>query len=460
MCDSSLSSGQTMPSASHSSRSAMTLTEIVIAMGILGTLMIMATQQTIATRDMDSLAWAQDELALEAIKIRRFVGDDLELSWWCTPGQNSSSATLASTWDEDRAGSAYYPAVVGTGVTGALAMKSRWPSWPGFPTRRNTHPATLENTMPAPGINHRRLATSTGDEDFPISERLKLPSFELLFVKVLTGTYSSDPAKMRNNFMNFGDASPATTERWRQPGLIASADNAKYKVLHSSSYGFDGSGNLFQRNNDDGTPYGIRMESVWIDLANNSPILRPQWETRTEAELYADPGASDSSNGVNTEINGSALRDYIYAVVRPPSSRSESFGRLVRAHRRAIDPATDTEGIEYGQCITDLLDNTTGFFIDTVISDYVARIECITPLHNTQLQANEVMITVHMARRVIAKQDELAVSNSLVLLMRMNGRNGQTAWDEATTLVGSPSDDPAGASSKRYSLYNNVVGSP
>jgi len=438
----------------------MTLTEIMIAMVILGTLMVMATQQTIATRDMDSLGWAQDELALEAIKIRKFVGDDLELSWWSTPGQTAGSATLANVWEVDRAGNAYYPAVVGTGITGSLASKSRWPSWPDFPTRRNTHPATLENTLPASGITADRLANRQGAGEYPLSERMKMPSFELLFVKILTGTYNSDPSKMRATFMNFGDAKPATTELWRQPGLINSAENTRLQLLHSSSYGYDGSGNLFQRTNADGTPYGIRMESVWIDLANNSPILRPQWETRSEAELYIDPGADDSSNGTNTEITGNSMRDYIYAVVRPPSNRSESFGRLVRAYRRAINPATDTEGIERGQCITDIVDNTTGFFIDTIISDYVARIECITPLHDTQLQVNEIKITVHMARRVLAKHDELAVSNSLTLLLRMNGRNGQTAWDEATTLVGSPSDEAASASTKRYSLYNNVVGNP
>ena len=378
-------------------RRGFTLTEVMIAAGILSVVLALGVQQSIAVRDLDSLGNAQDDLALGIMRCDRLLQHELEVTFW----ELSQSSTLSdlTTWPQDRAAQ-YLPMVVGTG--------SDWPTWADWPTRRTTHHSLIDWST---------VQKQTRDM---VKDDWKAGSFGIIYSRLVVGSWPATPTLIAQSrpYLDFGGANSPASE-WNKE-----TNHTALGVAKPSRYHFDEETGTWSLMGTFDNPYGAKMESAWIDMSNNNPSLNPQWETMDETNLYRDPGWNHTINGKDA-VRYEDLREYALLVVKPDSSRPDSLGRLVRAHR-TLRTTSMAEGGNVGNLVTDQGGlSQTGFVIDSVLCDYVTRIDFNTRRHDESIPYDMVRCVVYYARPVLATG--IVLHRTSTLLIPMRALSGNTA---------------------------------
>ena len=383
-------------------RHGFSLMEVMIAAAILSVVLALGVQQSNAVRDLDSLAHAQDDLALGIMQCDRRLQRELEVTFW----ELSQSATISAltTWQQDRTSTAYFPVAVGTG--------SNWPTWVNWPSRRAAHPSLIDWNALDPRCH--------------VQSPWKAGSFGIVYTRLVVGSWPATPTLISQSrpYLDFGGANSPASE-WHKD-----TNHSAIGVAKPSRYQLDENGNWLLAGTTN-QPYGAKMESAWIDLNNNNPSLNPQWETMDGSDLYRDPGWNQTVNAKDT-LRYADLREYALLVVKPQADRLESFGRLVRAHR-AEKTAGMVEGSEIGNLVTDDGVVDTGFVIDTVFCDYVTRVDFNTSRHDATIPYDMVRCIVYYARPVLTTGIVLHRTSTLMIPMR--ALSGQQAIENVTNIL-------------------------
>jgi hypothetical protein len=418
-------------------RAALTLVELIIAMGILLAVIASAMNVVTGTYGTTAMTEAKDRLNREAVDIVNLMSDDLGQSTWLyfdntTPGgpfiDTTATALESSTDDSTKA---YYPYVQlqnnGAGVGGLNTLD--------FP--HTQRPASmvalpaLPSNLPGSAADATTLFTPAGRANFLSSFHAR--SQELLFIKLTSAPWTSDPAAQAPNSLVFSAGDWSGTDQ-------SAANRTAIGVLYPSGWAEvrNGAGDITgyssRQPNPLLPPYGVRLTATDVRMINSEPVILPNYET-IDVPDYTPPtaGAADQSP-----------REYTYAVVPSPIG----LGRLVRAYSvRKASYATLVAGTNPGQFISDLtLGGANAMVVDRVLSDNCVRI--VMDTYRTEpriagqagLGVYDIRVRLYMAKRSSASS-KLVIYRTLESVLTMRGRTSEVdRTNDATKLGATPFD--------------------
>jgi prepilin-type N-terminal cleavage/methylation domain-containing protein len=387
----------------------MTLIETMIAIAIFATVSAIFLQGMIATKHMESLGVAKDQVNLDAIEALRTITNDLALSAWDIPGD----VTLPISFDSDRT-SLYLPYVQIDALAGnTTARGSRFAeTWRDEP---NIRLLDLPPDLPGSASDADTLF-GTNTDGWQTSYYAR--SQELIFLRQLHETWSSSPATtVAPIFFANGDWSNPSSANRDALGILppsgwqAVVDGSGQVTGYAPREDVDGDGNPDQ-------PIGVLLRAGELEVNGSELRLRPIWETVDAPDYQA--------------ITQEERRYFMYAVV--PSSLG--LGRLVRAYRarKASDP-NPVEGTELGQWITPLTSASEfGMRVDHVLTDDCVRVIFDTFRTDSSLDVNQVRVRIFLARRQASNPD-IVIRRVQETIVAMRARISQTDRDNDLKLL-------------------------
>lgn len=391
-------------------RAGYSLIEMIIVLAISGLMMAALLQSMLGIRQYASTAEVQDDLNLEAQRILAIMREDLGASGWYLPTGQPDLTTL-----NDRA-SIYFPYVQ---VQQAGKLGTRFPHHTRLGAAEDW--VTITHYPGLPGSTTDWDATSLDPARYRTSFYAR--SQELIFLKVMMGTFNPNSAQPIFDPIDFGDnngATYATPERHADLGIRTMAQwdrGTTWDVLKGRWYLPNGSRKI----------YDADASGLWLRLAASSAdeLRMPlRWETMTR---YPNMVTTTTGSTTATNIDLRDIREYSYAVV--PNRGSANRGQLVRAYKKPGRPLTDSGGnvtpmytandwvissADYQPDAT-LAAFPSAMVVDRVLSDKVDRITFDTfrtdrmpnpnfPASSTQqfisgLEINQVRVRLFLSKR-------------------------------------------------------------
>lgn len=392
----------------RTTRLAMSLLEVTIALVIFAMVSALFIESMISTKHMESLGNAKDEVNLDSQTILKVMARDLSMSGWAY-----TSGTVASLTQAGDRNDTYHPYVYlqeRGGITSGLGSQ--------FTYARRTEDMVSLGTLPASLPGSAADATATfGANRLGFLGSYHARSQELLFVRQLQGDWAVVPT-LSLPPLSFPDGDwddPSDTER-ENLGIVAPSawqdvlDGGGNVVGYSiRDWDVNGNGTVDAGEGDadsngqpDG-PYGVVLRSGQLEIDGSQLRVIPQWETVTKPDY--DPATAED------------LRSFMYCIVPSPFG----LGRLVRAYRaRASDDPAPVYGTEPGQWITPL-GNAEGMRVDQVLSDDVVRIVFDTFRSDDTLDVNQVRVRLYLARRQVSNPD-VVIHRVVESVIAMRGR--------------------------------------
>jgi len=453
----------------HAAR-AMSLVEVVIAMAIFATVIVMALTSLSASQGYAAMGRAQDDLVIEAERVADAVAQDLAVSGWkfidagvdalASPPKPLTYA--GATRNQDRTQQRYYPYVqIQQAPNGTHEARGKWLPY--------THRAANLVDLGLPPEVQRFLVASRcgalgdGDRDFNEADAAERAAYrdsflarsqEISFVKASVATWDH----LNDRMFLKPDHLPTlyfsgTRDDWRRQETDPDAELAKrrrLRVLYSSGWTPEYSGNDIigykarpvysyakspagdEVGNANNIPYGVVMESGWFpDLDADMSSILVNWQSMDGTAFSGDSQAEGN------------LAEFGYAVV----PTRFGLGRLVRTRRVDSGPAVAARYPEVGEAIAE--DTTYATVVDRVLSDNVVRVVFDTyrtvdyegtakPV--TTLGVNSIRMRLYLARRVEAHgQGVLTRVVERVVAMRSQNADrdkDQDADNSAAAILG------------------------
>ncbi len=448
-----------------------TLTEILIATTILVLVMGLALETTIASRRYEASAAAQDDLAEDAQRILRTIGEDITLSGWHIPDGTTSTGVPAETQLETTAPDSgrltsdpvldrarrYFPYVManGTGTapggTTAPRGNSSWfPYATVDPSLQPDSAAYLATggTLPAPphdiiaslggtAAAHPSVIAWYQDPTLPSQSLILLRAFtfygndELPAGPTATAAYESYLAAPGLPTLKFGANDDSDLTTWRSGG-----NGDALKVMPASPMYDTGTGGWAVRSGvDENTAFGVPLNTGFAMFASDGSLrLLPHWET-IDAPIYQRPQDEDE------------YREYLYTVVR--STVGGQYGRLVRAVKTRVTSPPQPVGSSPGEAISQPPSGSHCMVIDRVLSDHVLRVvfdtwrtDRLTTGDEGRLDINQIRLRLFLARPDLGRSGTPLVRQvSTVFTMRAKNTEAQRTDDSlllGTTRIGFP----------------------
>ena len=381
--------------APRTSRQAMSLIELTIAVVILVVIIAAVMESLVSTLDVGASQEAEDDLAAEAAKIQRVITEDLASSGWhfaSTDTGDYAIATTSTAAEQDRK-VIYYPFVLQQAPQGTSSPTDLQRGLPALPADVAHDPDTvLVKPIPTglkPGLSHlvragnlvvlpsvpAHLSGNAGDPANPAdgdfstyfhglagfndAERQRYQtsfharSQELVFLKALSADWAADPEQQDHPVLDF--SGPA--EAWRR--IAPRGPNAGTPLFEDDPwnlYQHDALGVLrmsdwdvkldasnvrkgFRDGSDPLTPFEAAQNIPARTTRIDDIVLRGGWLAQPGGTLEIRPRwetKTATPRWNDDHLSWEELREYTYAVV--PSTIG--LGRLVRAYTiRAIDAA-------------------------------------------------------------------------------------------------------------------------
>lgn len=318
-------------------------------------------------------------------------------------------------------------------------------------------------------------------------------SQELVFVRVARADWEADPFEQQGEILDFsgadadwsihdpddiqneiiakeleyrtaGDApirARDRAEKWvlEESGLFTHIDN---RILRMRDFGVkqvdsgtDADGNtIWQRlphdrghTVDDDLRYidPIVLPGSWLSVDSGLEfVVNPSWETRfpkDNVDVVTDTGSASQ------RVRHQHIREYLYAVV--PSPDGGGTGRLVRAFSVNLDDG-DGDGTNdsiyrdapVGSAIGNLIsfnsEDDTGFIIDAVLSDHVARVVFDTYRTDTTgtLGIAEVRMRLYMTTDRADRDASVATHYVTEHVFTMRAGNNKRSRDRHQQILG------------------------
>lgn len=439
----------------HHNRRAFTLLEVIMAGGIFFLAMAAVMETAVASRHLNSLGAAKDQVELDANSIIRSIASDLALSGWefgsATPAPTFASVTPAI----DRT-LRYYPMV-------QIQRSPNDANTEGFNTAL---PWTrLDASMLALPALPSVLPGTAADKDIkPLTDDAWNRSFharsaQLVFLRATVGSWRPDqipgsasdesvyfgltpdaylsqrPDQIQLPILNFSTDSTGQETSWKD-WRMTNAHN-RLHVLFSTGFQEGPPGTWVQRYPNQ--PYGVTLDGGWYDWTDlETAPIKPAWETMRKPNTSGLPtitGMTADEVRRAYAIAPELWREYTYAVV--PSPAPLGLGRLVRAHRV---PNADLVpiGVEPGQRISEdaeddglIATEKVGMVIDKVLSDDVVRVvfDTYRTVNNlADLGLNQVRVRLYLARRQVTNPQIVihrVVETTLSMRARSSGGDMQ-----------------------------------
>lgn len=428
---------------------AFTLLEVMVALTIFMSVLIMVTQATIGTNQQFSLGEAEDRLFLENEQILTTIRNDLISSGWEIPSdQLEGSGQLSTAAAVDRT-KRYFPYAMiqapngepqadplGAGLGTAFRHAWRDPALVRIPLPAILQPGTAADFDTAFGSANRAAWDASWHAR----------SQELVFLKVNLGDWSAAPWNGTST-TNANVAFNGPLADWMTGNHNGAPGNEQDSlgILHPCGWTEVGTDTgIFSPIEDadlDGLPdepYGVPLDSAILDPATLE--LQPNWDTMNAPD-FGWRGSPPAYVGPDP----AAYREYMYCVV--PSTLG--LGRLVRAVKVA-DATGFAVGTDPGQRVAIDSAGTAGMVVDKVLSDDVVRIVFDTFRTtrdtnaaddvNEQLAVNQVRIRLFLARRSIANPS-LIVNRMIDTVVSMRAKLSKSWVDQDAGLLGSAGID-------------------
>jgi prepilin-type N-terminal cleavage/methylation domain-containing protein len=447
-----------------------TLTEILIATTILVLVMGLALETTIASRRYEASAAAQDDLAEDAQRILRTIGEDITLSGWHIPDGTTSTGTPAESQLETTAPDSgrltsdpaldrerrYFPYVIasgtGTAPGGATAPRGN-PTWfpyatvdaslqpdtAGYLAAGGMQPAPPHDIIAALGGTAAALPSVIAwyqDPTLPSQSLILLRAFtfygndELPAGSTATAAYESYLAAPGLPTLSFGANDDSDLTTWRSAG-----NGNALRVMPASPMVDTGTGGWAVRTGvDEDVAFGVPLNTGFAMFTSDGSLrLLPHWET-IDTPIYQRPLDEDE------------YREYLYTVIRSPVGGS--YGRLVRAVKARVASPPQPVGSGPGNAISQV-GGTHCMVIDRVLSDHVLRAvfdtwrtDRLTTGDEGRLDINQVRLRLFLARPDLGRSGTPLVRQvSTVFTMRAKNTEAQRTDDSlllGNTRIGFP----------------------
>lgn len=423
-------------------RDAFTIIEMMIVLLVFSVVMVMVVQAITASRDVEGIFVAQDELTEDMGKMMKVFASDFAQSGWHVPATQANATSppvvtpmpvlsyvlnaVTGVLEPDEAGSfvgdrdaRYWPKII--------SQQS------GF--RSTAHPY-LDRTASFQLDNSKlplwRDAPSFTDAKDRHMRSLFDRSREIVFLQQVTTQWQASPDVMSEPRLSF----PGTFDEWR---TYDAPTRAKIKVLYPSGWknvstdptikdyktrtDWDVDGDKILNLTGGERPYGRTMVSAMVDAQTGGSGFKflTTWQTINRGPLAGGPNYVTPRIGNTASISNQDtwLRDFTYAIVPSPIG----FGRLVRAYR--ADKTVETSlmpGVEVGNYISNYGDSVMK--IESVLSDNVTRVVFDTCRTDHALLLNQIRARVYLARKSAVKP-EVIVTQVLDQVFAMRARNSQ-----------------------------------
>lgn len=446
-----------------------TLLEVVIAGALFFVAVAAVMESAIATRHMNSLGAAKDQVELDASAIIRVMASDLALSGWEFGDGTATFAGVSRATDRTLR---YYPMVQiqrspGGGNLEGFNTDLPWTSLDAsllnLPQLERAPLSTL-----LPGAPTDDLTSPLADQAWSTSFHAR--SSQLVFLRASVGSWRPDqdpgtpgdesvwrnltdadylaqrPSDVQLPTLNFTTDSNGLETNWQD--WRSANQHDRLGVLFTTGFRED-AGGWVQRFPDQ--PYGATLDAGWYDPIDvETAPIKPAWETMRKPNTAGLPAIGTMTPAEVRRAYQMAperRREYMYAVV--PSPTALGLGRLVRAYRRP-DAAAIPVGVEVGQRITEtaqdsglIATETVGMVIDRVLSDDVVRVVFDTyrtvdagAAQVTALGINQVRVRLYLARRQVTNPD-VVVHRVVETTLSMRARSSGGDMDSIAGTLGS-----------------------
>jgi type II secretory pathway pseudopilin PulG len=437
----------TTPSTT-ASRLAYTLIEVMIAMLLFSTALVMIIQAMQAASSYQALGNAQDDLQADSRALMRQISNDLIGSSWYFPDAKNPRVKYAGVTSTLDRSLRYYPYVQ---IQNAAGRGQQFP-------QHARNDSAIGSSLPS---EYRTLL----DPPPPVPGQMSFygPSQELIFLRSTLSLWNSQTDSFNQNqdqppILKFTSAPRKT---WQTANQHSTLD-----ILHPSGWmqtTTDGNVTGYvprpidpkaeSRTSDRGPtaqtePYGVVLESgMLLDPTNDLQSIGANWMS-ISGEGFQPPRQRLNPDGSSTGFaDVSDLKEFGYCVV--PSQIG--FGRLVRTVRvnnarshPLMDPAAQVWAEVGTRLASDASTPEDGMVVDKVLSDHVVRIVFDTfrtvdaPGASgavvTTLDINQIKIKVFMARRSTANNDVI-VKQIFETVVSMRAQN--SAHDKSSSDAGS-----------------------
>jgi prepilin-type N-terminal cleavage/methylation domain-containing protein len=400
-----------------------TLLEVMIAVGLLATAMVISTEFLAATTKHDLNASSQDQLEFDIERIRTVVYGELTNTGWMIPGSDPYSGYTSTT-------PGYETPLVGGVLSDSILDDRTRRYWPYVMSDRIPRPLPSNTPMPyaelhpdvqmnratwarfgdqIPGLT-QQLAGGPPMESLPsTSELVAMPSLadvgsaakrdresayrpnrHLIYLTILHDGWAREPQNIQAPVLSLGDPQWGDLAVWSASAPASGWSNlAQVRVAPISTQieDFSGAGDwntvpdTLRFDITDGNPTTTTVGAANVPRAAGWPMtsgilsvqnggasykMYPQWDT-VEPPTFKQE-----------DRNHDKWRDRGLFLVRSPST---PFGRLVIAAKMPVTgPSGPTPiGVGVGNRISRHTDaNGNGFVIITVLSDQVVRLTADT----------------------------------------------------------------------------------